>query len=97
MGFSARYWFDYEKGMVFGIERPPFFDMQYMRPYEPFTRNYPYDGQFQMRYPGLIILLEMFYNTRTTDISNKPRLQKEDPLEQRRYIALQIFSQLEAE
>lgn len=97
MGFSARYWFDYERGMVFGIERPPFFDMQYMRSYEPFTRNYPYDGQFMMRYPGLIILLEMFYNTRTTDISNKPRLQKEEPVEQRRYIALQIFSQLEAE
>jgi hypothetical protein len=97
MGFSARYWFDYEKGMVFGIERPPFYDMQYNRYYGPLQRSYPYDGQFQMRFPGLIVLLDMFYNTRVTDISDKPRLQKEAPVEQRRYIALQILSQLESE
>jgi hypothetical protein len=97
MGFSARYWFDYEKGMIFGIERPPFYDMQYNRYYEPLQRIYPYDGQFAMEFPGLVVLLDMFYNTRVTDISDKPRLQKEAPKEQRRYIALQILSQLESE
>lgn len=98
MGFAARYWFDYDKGMIFGIERPPFYDLQYNRFYEPLQRHYPYsDLQFAMEYPGLVILLDMFYNTRVTDISDKPRLQKEKPKEQRRYIALQILSQLEAE
>lgn len=96
MGFSARYWFDYERGMIFGIERPPFRDNQYNRTYGAMVRNWD-DGVFQMRYPGLTILLEMFYNTRVTDISNKPKLQKEEPLESRRYINLQMFSQLEAE
>lgn len=97
MGFAARYWFDYDKGMIFGIERPPFYDLQYNRFYEPLERFYPYNGQFAMEYPGLVILMDMFYNTRVTDISDKPRLQKEKPKEQRRYIALQILSQLEAE
>lgn len=97
MGFAARYWFDYEKGMIFGIERPPFYDMQYNVYYDPLQRVYPYDGQFAMRFPGLVVLIDMFYNTRVTDISDKPRLQKEEPKEQRRYIALQVLSQLEAE
>jgi hypothetical protein len=97
MGFASRYWFDYERGMVFGIERPPFVDYQYGRYYDPIEVGMPYDGQFQLSYPGLIITLDMFYNTNVTDISNKPKLQKEPPKEQRRYISLNMLCQLEAE
>ena len=73
MGFAARYWFDYEKGVIFGIERPPFTDWQYLRPYGEYEVEIPYDPVFGfgMRYPGLAVTSEFFYNTRVTDISGK--------------------------
>jgi hypothetical protein len=99
MGFAARYWFDYEKGVIFGIERPPFTDWQYLRPYGAFDVEVPYDPVtgFGMRFPGLAVTSEFFYNTRVTDISGKPRLQEIEPEVKRRYIALNFLCQLEAE
>jgi hypothetical protein len=97
MGLTARYWFDYEHNVIFGIERPQFNDWQYRKGYEGLPMYWPYDGQFGMRYPGLIISMEFFYNTRVTDISGKPRLVEVEPLEKRRYIELYMFNQLEAE
>jgi len=41
--------------------------------------------------------MEFFYNTRTTDVSGKPRLTEVKPEEQRRYMVLNMFCQLEAE
>lgn len=97
MGITSRYWFDYQNGEIFAIERPPFIDWQYQREYTPTTRALPYNGLFAMTYPGLIVTLEMFYNTRLTDISGKPKLREEEPQVQRRYVVLNMFCQLEAE
>jgi len=103
MGVTARYWFDYDNNEIFGIERPPFYDWQYERSYPGMTTiqwNEPGPGgnpMFQLRFPGLVINMEFFYNTRVTDISGKPRLVEVEPEEQRRYIVLNMFCQLEAE
>jgi hypothetical protein len=97
MGLTARYWFDYEKNVIFGIERPPFSDYQYMQSQAGYEMYIPYNGQFGMRYPGLIITMEFFYNTRVTDISGKPSLIEVEPKEKRRYIELYLYNQLEAE
>jgi hypothetical protein len=100
MGIATRYWFDYEHKTIFGMERPPFVDYQYQRPYDANELFIPYEGTnfiYGMRYPGQSVLMEFFYNTRITDISGKPRLTEVKPKEQRRYINLFIFNQLEAE
>jgi len=97
MGISARYWFDYEKKEIFGIARPGFTDWQYRRSYQAFDFYWPYDGLFAMRYPGIVINWEFFYNTQVTDISDKPRMATEEPKVNRRYIVLNLFCQLEAE
>jgi hypothetical protein len=101
MGLATRYWFDYEKKVIFAISRPPFRDLQYGRFYGgqggPVI---PYDGTnflFAMTNPGQSVLMEFFYNTRITDISGKPRLTEVLPKEQRRYISLFAFNQMEAE
>lgn len=99
MGISARYWFDYEHGEIFAIERPPFIDWQYQKFYPGFTVGMPYNPVtgFAMQFPGLVVTMEFFYNTRITDISGKPRLVEVEPKEKRRYIALNMICQLEAE
>jgi hypothetical protein len=98
MGFSARFWYDYEKNTVFAATRPAFYDYQYGRPYGAgFPLFIPYDGEFAMTFPGLIITSEFHYDTRETDVSGKPRLVEVKPKENRRYIVLNMFCQLEAE
>jgi hypothetical protein len=99
MGMSSRIWFDYEKGVVFGIERPPFVDWQYQKSYAALEIGMPYDPVtgFGLQFPGLVVNMEFFYNTRVTDISGKPRLTEAEPMEERRYIALNMLCQLEAE
>jgi hypothetical protein len=97
-GINARFWFDYENNTIFAISRPPFTDYQYRRSYDAFPLvQWPYDGYFQMQFPGLVVNWEFFYDTRVTDVSNKPRLVEIEPVERRRYIVLNIFCQLEAE
>jgi hypothetical protein len=101
MGVTTRYWFDYEKGQIFGMERPPFADYQYGRFYDANELDlHPlYQGLqlFDMRYPGQVITMEFFYNTRVTDVSGKPRLVAVEPKEQRRFIDLIINNQMESE
>jgi hypothetical protein len=105
MGVSARIWYDYEKNVIFAMERPPFYDFQYQRYYQPYEvppggGGIPYAqglNPFTIRYPGLVISMEFFYNTRETDISGKPRLVEVEPKERRRYVALNMVCQLEAE
>jgi hypothetical protein len=97
-GFSARYWFDYEANTLFAATRPAFMDWQYGRGYGAgFPFFVPYDGEFAMTFPGLVITSEFHYNTRETDVSGKPRLVEVKPNEQRRYIVMNMFCQLEAE
>jgi hypothetical protein len=104
MGVSARIWYDYEKNVIFAMERPFFYDFQYQRPYDEYApfgdAGIPYAeglNPFTIRYPGLVISMEFFYNTRETDISGKPRLVEVQPKERRRYVALNMLCQLEAE
>jgi hypothetical protein len=102
-GISTRYWFDYEKGVLFGMERPPFYDYQYNRQYDAINGTglfIPYAGTdflYGMRFPGQVVSMEFFYNTRVTDISGRPRLTEVEPEELRRFIGLTVFNQLEAE
>lgn len=99
MGISGRYWFDYENNVIFGIERPPFYDWQYRKSYGGFRVGIPYlePFQFTLLFPGLFVTMEFFYNTRITDISGKPRLVELEPEVNRRHITLLMLCQLEAE
>ena len=97
MGLAAQYWFDYEKGEIFAITRPGFYDWQYRRNYDGFPQANINTGVFQLTNPGMIVTMEFFYNTNITDVSGKPRLVQVEPEEQRRYIVLNMFCQLEAE
>jgi hypothetical protein len=94
---AARYIFDYEQGMIFGVERPRIYDFE--------TNNYfqgDFDryGDFELKYPGLLANLNMRYYTETT---KKPRTKREErnppepePVD-RRHVGLTFFMQTEAE
>ncbi|MEZ5337545.1 MAG: hypothetical protein R3F46_04710 [bacterium] len=97
IGISSRYYFDIDRGVVFGIEKPPHRHSVTNAVDQPVGAPYPFDGVFGVRFPGLIVMMEFFYHTRVTDISGRPRLMEIEPKELRRYIVFNILAQLEAE
>ncbi len=97
IGISSRYYFDIDRGVVFGIEKPPHRHSVTNAVDQPLGAPYPFDGVFGVRFPGLIVMMEFFYHTKVTDISGRPRLVEIEPKELRRYIVFNILAQLEAE
>ena len=97
IGISSRYYFDYDRGVVFGIEKPPHLHSITNAFDQPINSPLRFDGIFGVDFPGLIIMMEFFYHTKITDISGRPRLVEIEPKELRRYIVFNIIAQLEAE
>jgi len=93
---AGRYVFDYEQGMIFGVERPPVFDFETMS-FFPGQFAYPL---FELKYPGLLANLDMRYYSEET---KKPRTRREERLPpepepvDRRHVGLTFFMQTEAE
>lgn len=97
IGISSRYYFDYDRGVVFGIEKPPHLHSITNSFSQPQQTPYQFDGTFGVDFPGLIVMMEFFYHTKVTDISGRPRLVEIEPKELRRYVVFNILAQLEAE
>jgi hypothetical protein len=97
IGISSRYYFDYDRGVVFGIEKPPHLHSITNSFDQPVNTPYPFDGTFGVDFPGLIVMMEFFYHTKVTDISGRPRLVEIEPKELRRYVVFNIIAQMEAE
>lgn len=97
IGISSRYYFDIDRGVVFGIEKPPHRHSITNAVDQPIGAPYPFDGVFGVAFPGLVVMMEFFYHTKVTDISGRPRLVEIEPKELRRYIVFNILAQLEAE
>lgn len=93
---AGRYVFDYEQGMIFGVERPLIFDFETMS-FFPGSFAYP---MFELKYPGLLANLDMRYYSEET---KKPRTRREERLPpepepvDRRHVGMTFFMQTEAE
>jgi len=99
---SARYLFDYQQGMVFGIERPPLIDFDTL---SMFPGEFPL-RVYELKYPGLVANLNMKYYTETTAKRLERRyyseeetgeVGQEEPVLDRRHVGLTFFMQTEAE
>ncbi len=90
---AARYFFDYEKGTVFGIERPPIVDYTTLS-FFPGSWNFRF---MELKYPGLTANLEMKYYTE--EKKKKKTKFEEEPQAKltRRYVAITFIMQTEAE
>ncbi len=93
---AGRYVFDYEQGMIFGVERPQIFDFETMS-FFPGSFDFP---MFELKYPGLLANLDMRYYSEET---KKPRTRREERLPpepepvDRRHVGITFFMQTEAE
>ena len=93
---AGRYVFDYEQGMIFGVERPMIFDFETMS-FFPGSYALPL---FELKHPGLLANLDMRYYSEET---KKPRTRREERLPpepepvDRRHVGLTFFMQTEAE
>jgi hypothetical protein len=93
---AGRYFFDYEQGMIFGVERPPIFDFETMS-FFPGQFGYP---AFELKFPGLLANLDMRYYSEET---KKPRTRREERLPpepepvDRRHVGITFFMQTESE
>jgi hypothetical protein len=94
---AARYFFDYETGMIFGVERPPVWDFE-TDGY--FIGQFSRQGDFEQKYPGMLANLNMRYYT---EVTKKPRTSREkrippkpEPVD-RRQVGITFFMQTEAE
>ncbi len=94
---AARYFFDYEKGMIFGVERPPVWDFETDG---FFIGQFSRAGDFEQKFPGLLANLDMRYYT---EVTKKPRTRREERIPpkpepvDRRHVGITFFMQTEAE
>ncbi len=93
---AGRYFFDYEQGMIFGVERPPIFDFETMS----FFPGQFSSQMFELKHPGLLANLDMRYYSEKTE---KPRTKREERLPpepepvDRRHVGITFYMQTEAE
>jgi hypothetical protein len=94
---AARYFFDVDQGMIFGVERPPVWDFETNG---FFIGEFARQGDFELKFPGLLANLNMRYYT---EVTKKPKTKREkaapvkaEPVD-RRHVGLTFFMQTEAE
>ena len=97
IGIASRYYFDIDRGVVFGIEKPPHRHSVTGAGAGGQASPIPFNGVFGADFPGLVVMMEFFYHTKVIDISGRPRLVEIEPKERRRYIVFNVLAQLEAE
>jgi hypothetical protein len=94
---ASRYFFDYEKGEIFGIERPPLIDYKNLTVLPGALPHPLLYALYGMPYPGLVVNDQFRFYTYKTDISGRPSLTPKEPEFTRRFYSMAIFGQLEAE